>query len=172
MTKITIADHYPAKLKKELTRFNADVDALQAARVAIDSDRAALIQAATAGTLKNPARLLDDAQALRARAVACDHTELALLNQKRGFQADIGAARNEERDRVMALANQRRDTVMEKLREITPHTKYAQGVVGDDCEWNELNRLAEALRQPVSVTTDEEKRRAAELSAALARLLQ
>ncbi len=176
MQKMNIAEFYPAKLKKDITRFNAEIDAVENQRAAVDSDRAALLQAATAGTLKNPARLLDEAQALRARAVACDHAELVLLNQKPTFKADINAARDAERSRVMAQAETRRETLRAQLAAIVPGTRYAQGVMNEDPELISLIGRAESLRHNITdqerVEIGNDRDRAAELAQKLAQILQ
>ncbi len=175
MQKINVADHYPAKLKKELTRFNADVDALQAARAAVDSDRAGLTKAATAGKLTKPGNLLADAQALRARAAELDHRELSLLNQKPTFTPEINAAKSVERDKVLAQAETRRSELHAQLTAVTA-SKFIPALILEDPQITALRNRAEDLRHNITerdrAEMDAEKARAAELAQKLAELLR
>ena len=118
LNPINNCDFYPDHLKVDIEAFNSVVERVETARAAITAEADALREQAIKGAIEKPDRLSADVAKLIARRIALDAQEIALIIRKETFQAGVLTARKAERERLLALEQERRAEIIAGLKTV------------------------------------------------------
>ena len=133
LRKINNCQHYPEKLTEEIEVFNAEIDRLETARAGLAVEAGELRNAALTGKIDKPEKLTADVVKLAARRVSLDVQEIAVVLQKDQFQKPILDARKTERERLLALEQDRRKEIGEGLKAVNVEgPRWAALINGDE----------------------------------------
>lgn len=118
LRQINECEFYPKELATEIADFNAAVEHLETARAALATEANEFRANALTGKIEKPDKLAGDGAKLLQRRVALDAQEIALIIRKETFQPAVLAARKAERERLLALEQERRAEIMAGLKTV------------------------------------------------------
>jgi hypothetical protein len=162
---INACDFYPDQLKTEITDFNAAVEHIKTARVALTAESNELRNAALLGRIDKPEKLTADAAKLVARRVGLDVQEIGLIARKDQFQKPILDARKTERERLLALEQDRRKEIGEGLKAVNVEGARWDALINGDEKVRKLALERSTVTGFMKVVTEVDEQRLAFLQA-------
>lgn len=134
LRQINTCDYFPEKLAEEVAAFNAEIDHLEMARLALTTEASDLRKAAATGLVEKPERFTIDAAKLIGRSAALDLTEVALIVRKNTFQDPITAARKTEHARLAGLEAARRQEIADGLKAVAVDARRCNELLNGDAK--------------------------------------
>ena len=142
----TIAEFYPAALKKAITSHNAEIEKLREIEAGIAPRRAALVEAASIGRISG-VKMIKQAEAIRRDEIAVAVDTLAFLYEREELAEQVRMVGTTEAARLRGLKGERREAVRQGLEATGVAKNLQSALIEGDRQTRELEAQAREAMQ-------------------------
>lgn len=160
--------YYPEALTAQIADWNAAVEKLEVSRASLTAESNELRNAALLGGIDKPEKLTAESQKLIARRVGLDVQEISVVLQKDEFQKPIQDARKTERERLLALEQDRRKEIGEGLKAVNVEGARWDALINGDEKVRKLALERSTVTGFFKVVTEQDEQRLAFLQGRMA----